>query len=366
VNKKVLTHYNWRLVAVTLLLLGVGLINLYSSLSFWGGSGGVRLFWTQIAWIILGCGAMCLVSFFDYRNYEYMAFGLYFTIIVMLVLVLLVGKTVGGNKSWLGIWGIGIQPGEFAKLITIIVLSRYFAKNPKPDGYTFFELIPPGIIAIIPMVLVILGRDVGTAFFFVVLFISMAWFARMRISALIVIVVMISIVGYVGYTHVFSESQKSRFTTFVNPEEDVKGSGYHLAQSKIAVGSGGVWGRGYLKGRINKLRYLPEKHTDFVFPVLAEEWGFVGSAATLILYLLFMLFSIDIALRCRERFGVFLALGVVSLIFWQVFINICGVLGLMPLTGVTLPLLSYGGSSIISVLMGIGILLNISLKRYLF
>src|SRR5262249_37080008 len=140
----------------------------------------------------------------------------------------------------------------------------------------------------------------------------------------------------------------------------------HLLQSKIAVGSGQIVGKGYLKGMHNKLLYLPEKHTDFIFPVLAEEWGFVGAMVVLLLYLALLVFGINLASKAKEAFGVFLALGVTSLFFWQIAINIGGVLGLMPLTGVTLPLLSYGGSSLVTILIGISLLLNISMRRFMF
>jgi rod shape determining protein RodA len=227
-------------------------------------------------------------------------------------------------------------------------------------------MFKPAMLMLIPFVLIVLQGDMGSSLFLILIFFSVAMFAKIRWGTLILLVVVGIIAAGTIYQFGLKEYQRSRIFQFVHPETDIRGSGYHLMQSKIAVGSGKIFGKGYLKGNINKLRYLPERHTDFIFPVFAEEWGFLGSIVILCLFGALLLMGVEIASKARERFGIFLAIGIVAMLFWQVVINLGGVLGLMPLTGVTLPLMSYGGSSVIAVLIAIGLLQNISRRRFMF
>ncbi|MBI2342002.1 MAG: rod shape-determining protein RodA [Deltaproteobacteria bacterium] len=364
--KKQIEHVNWALIIIVSVLTVIGLINLYSALNVWGEAGNLKLVWFQMLWTVIGIIFLLILSFSDYRIFERLAYALYVISIIFIILPLFVGGTVAGHKSWLGIGGFGIQPSEFAKVLTLIVLAKYFSENPNPDGFGFVELIKPFVIAIIPAVIVTLQGDFGSALFFVLIFASLAWFAGIRKDVILIIAAFGILISVAGYHYFLSDYQKARITTFINPSFDVKGRGYHIAQSRIAVGSGKIFGKGYLKGNINKLKYLPEKHTDFVFPVLAEEWGFVGTCVTLLFYYALLAAAIEIAKQARDRFGTFIAVGIGSYFFWQITINIGGVLGLMPLTGVTLPLLSYGGSSTISVFASIGLLLGVSKKRFVF
>ncbi|PIR17349.1 MAG: rod shape-determining protein RodA [Deltaproteobacteria bacterium CG11_big_fil_rev_8_21_14_0_20_49_13] len=357
---------NWTLLGTVFALVIIGIVNLYSALNMWGESGNLRLIWMQGLWIIIGGLFLAVFAFSDYRILEKLSLPIYFIVIVLLVLTIFFGKSVGGNRNWIGIGGLGIQPSEFAKLAVILLLSRYFANNPRPDGFNFIELIKPAIAAGIPAALIIMQHDIGSTLFFILILMSYAWFGKAKRRVVFFVVIVAVIGSFVGYNYLLSPHQKARITTYLNPELDVKGSGYHMAQSKIAVGSGKFWGKGYLKGNINKLKYLPEKHTDFVFPVLAEEWGFLGAVITLFFYFLFLSITIEISRQARDRLGIFLAFGIGALFFWQLVINLGGVLGLIPLTGITLPLLSYGGSSTISVMSAIGILLSVSKKRFVF
>ncbi len=357
---------NWALVTVAGALLVIGVVNLYSALSMWGEEGTSRLAWLQLAWIGIGALFTLTLSFSDYRVLERLAYLFYIISLLLVAASLFTGHTVYGHKSWLGLGGFGIQPSEFAKLATIIVMARFFANNPNPEGFSFSELIKPTIVCAVPTALVVLQKDLGSALFFVLIFTSFAWFAKVQKRVALLVIVASIFTCAAGYYYVLSDYQKARITTFLNPSYDVKGSGYHIAQSRIAVGSGQIWGKGYLKGNVNKLKYLPEKHTDFVFPVLAEEWGFAGCAVTLALYYALLSMIIELGRTARERFGTFLAVGIGAYFFWQIAINIGGVLGLMPLTGVTLPFLSYGGSSTITILVAIGLLLSISRKRFVF
>lgn len=365
-KRKILENFNWSLWSAIFALVGIGLVNLYSALNVWGEGGMVHLFWHQLIWI--GIGLLILVVFvsMDYRFWYKLCWFFYGLSILLLVLVILVGKDVSGNKSWLELGGFSMQPSEFAKLGLVFVLAKYFSDNPQPMGYGFKELLKPLGLTLVPMLLVLLEKDLGGTLFYPLIFATLAYVARLRKKAVILFFCIISVVGVAAYQYGLKPYQKERIRVFLNPEADARKGGYHLVQSKIAVGSGQIFGKGYLKGQINKLRYLPDRHTDFIFPVLAEEWGLVGSLLTLGLYAFILWSGIGIAIRAREPFGSFLATGVVAILFWHLVINVCGVLGMIPLTGVPLPFLSYGGSSTVAFLIGIGLLLNIHMRRFMF
>lgn len=360
------TRYNWTLLAIIAAIVAAGLVNLYSALDIWGGSGNVPVFWSQFTWVISGLALMAFFSFFDYHLIERAAVPLYVFSIFLLACVLVFGKTVAGHRSWLGVGGLGMQPAEFAKLALVFMLTKYFSSRPNPEGVSLFEMWRPFLFSMIPAFFVVMQGDLGSALFFLLIFATFAWFGQLRKRGIAILVAAAVACSVVLYFFALSNYQKERITSFLNPEADIKGSGYHLVQSRIAVGSGGLWGKGYMKGNVNKLKYLPEKHTDFAFSVLAEEWGFSGSVVVLLLYFLLFYTGIDIAKRARDRTGLFMALGICAFIFWHVVINLGGVLGLIPLTGVTLPLVSYGGSSMVIVLLSLGVLSSISMRRFLF
>lgn len=364
-DKRKTSRFDWPMLVFVFMLLGVGLLNLHSALGTWGKPEGSTLLWSQLVWIIIGFVFMGFIALFDYHLVEKAAAPIYVFSILLLIAVILFGKTIAGHKAWLAIGGIVFQPSEFAKLALIIMLSKYFSHSPHPEGVTIFEIWKPVVYAAIPAILVLLQGDLGSSLFFILIFGTYAWFGRLRgkwIAALIFVVVIGSIFVYFFG---LADYQKARITSFIDPTVDARGTGYHLVQSRIAVGSGGFFGKGYLKGNINKLEYLPEKHTDFIFPVLAEEWGFIGAAFVLGLYFLLFASGIEVAKKARDRAGLFLALGIVAFLFWHVVINLSGVLGLMPLTGVTLPFLSYGGSSTIVFMSSVGVLFSISMRRFL-
>ncbi len=366
-DKRLKSHFHWPFFWTTLALLLVGLLNLHSATYDLSQGGVSSLVWSQgislVVGLVLGFGLLLI----DYRIFVRLAYPLYFFSLLLLVLVLFFGKTVAGNRSWLILGPLTFQPSEFAKLALILILSRTLADSPPATGaYRFSELIRPGLLIGIPLTLIILGRDLGSAVFFLVASFSMLFFAKIQKKILIILIGISLVGGAVAYQFVLSPHQRTRIESFLNPGADPRGTGYHLLQSKITVGSGRILGKGYLKGLHSKLLYLPEKHTDFIFPVLAEEWGFVGSLVLLSLYVALLIFGLEIASKARERFGVFLGIGLVLIFFWQIAINLGGVLGLMPLTGVTLPLLSYGGSALVSNLLAISLLLNISMRRFMF
>ncbi|HSA58122.1 MAG TPA: rod shape-determining protein RodA [bacterium] len=365
-DKRLKYHFHWPLLWVTLALSVVGLLNLYSATYDIAVGSVSPLFVSQLVWFAVGIALGMASLLIDYRILLRLAYPLYAVSVILLALVPFFGKEVAGNRNWLMIGPFTMQPSEFAKIAFIIVMARFLSDHPTTHGYGVRGLLRPLALLLPPLLLILAGKDIGSSLFLILTFASLVMFAGVR-AKVVLLCVAIGVVGAVGmYKKVLSGHQKARIEAFLHPDADPKGIGYHLLQSKIAVGSGQIIGKGYLKGMHNKLLYLPEKHTDFIFPVLAEEWGFVGSSVVLGLYLAILVFGIQLASKAKESFGVFLALGVTALFFWQVAINLGGVLGLMPLTGVTLPLLSYGGSSLVTILIGISLLLNISMRRFMF
>lgn len=357
---------HWPMIFVAGVLTSIGLVNLFSALHLWGAGSYLKLFWLQLVWIFIGSIVALAVTRYDYRLLLRSTNYLVVATLILLGLVLLVGKVIGGNRNWLGVGGMGIQPSEFAKIVVVLLFAKHFTDAASPKGYKIGELFKPIGSLLLITGAVALGGDMGTTLFISLIGASMVAIAGLKWKSTLVVVLLACSAATVGYFTVLTPVQRARVTTFLHPEDDPRGKGYHVMQSRIAIGSGKVWGRGYMKGTVNKLRYLPERHTDFIFPVLAEEWGFAGCVVTVLCYLLLITFGCEVAVGAGTRFGSFLAAGIVFWLFWQVAINLGGVLGLMPLTGVTLPFLSYGGSSMIVAFAAIGLLLSIHRRRHLF
>lgn len=366
-QKKINAIFSWPILWVIVSILVIGLVNLYSATYFWGeGDATTGLFWSQLLWTMIGIIGMVLIALIDYRLLQRFAYPLYILCCTLLLLSVIIGDAVRGTHGWLKIGPVSIQPVEFAKLSYILVSASFFSNNPNPEGYTLRDLIKPAALMLLPFGLIILQGDMGSSLFLIGIFVAMSLFAGVRRKTIIICAIIACVGAGSVFTFGLKDYQRARIFTFMHPEADIKGSGYHLMQSKIAVGSGKIFGKGYLKGNINKLRYLPERHTDFIFPVFAEEWGFAGSLILLGLYSALLFMGVETGAKSRDRFGAFIAIGITSLIFWQLLINLGGVLGLMPLTGVTLPLMSYGGSSMIAILASMGLLISIHRRRFMF
>jgi rod shape determining protein RodA len=272
---------------------------------------------------------------------------------------------VYGSRRWLALGPIGFQPSELTKIAIILVLATYFNRRPRHESLRLKDLLVPGLLVLLPAGLIIKQPDLGSGILVLLVAASMILFVGVSWRTLVGCGLTLMLCSPVIWCFL-KDYQRQRLLTFLNPEKDPLGAGYHILQSMIAVGSGQFWGKGFLQGTQSQLYFLPEQHTDFVFSVFAEEWGFAGSALLLLLYGGLVLWGLQVALDCKERFGHYLALGVTGLIFWQIFINLCMVTGFMPVVGIPLPLFSYGGSSLITTLLGVGFLLNIRMRRYLF
>lgn len=343
-----------------LLIMGLGFINLNSA----SIATGYPFQWKQLQWYSAGLFIIGVMMIFDYRLLLRYAVHVYFLILVLLVLVLVVGKTVGGSQRWLPLGFFNLQPSEFAKLGIVLLLARVIALDQK-GSYTFRDLVRPAAILIPPVILINLQPDLGTSLLLMAIAGSMVLLATIRWTTVLTLASM-CMAGLPLLWKFLRPYQQQRIKTFFNPENDPLGSGYHVIQSKIAVGSGQIIGKGYGKGTQAHLGFLPEVHTDFAFSIWAEEWGFVGAVILIVLFAVMLWRCVSIAAMTRERFGTFLAIGVAAMIFWQVFINTCMVTGLMPVVGIPLPFISYGGSSVLTACMGLGLVLNVRARRFLF
>jgi len=364
-DRRLLQHFDWILLLILILIGAISTINLYSATFPIRDVGGSQIFLKHIYWFLIGFALLLLMTTFDYHLLERLAYLIYFFSISLLVLVLVLGEIYSGSQRWLNIWGITFQPSEFFKITLIIVLAAYFADHGEYTEYRLRDLWRPFLLIIVPFLLIIKQPDLGTALILIFISFSIILFMKVNWKSLLILI-MISLLSAPFIWFNLKDYQQKRILSFLNPGSDPLGSGYHIIQSKIAVGSGLLWGKGFLKGTQTHLHFLPEQHSDFAFSVMAEEWGFVGSAFLLILYLLLILWGINIAKNSKDMFGTILAVGIVSIVFWQLIINVSMAIGLLPVVGIPLVFLSSGGSSIISTMAGMGLLMNISMRRFMF
>ena len=363
VDRRLLSHFDWGLFTITFLICLVGLILLYSAIHVDDAASQISIFYKQLVWIGLGFGIMACVSGFHYKHLDKWAPVIYTISLVLLICVHFFGRHAGGSTRWLVLGPLNLQPSEPVKIAVIIILARYFAHNAQKTGLTFRELLTPMVLVSIPFFLVATQPDLGTAGTILLIAAAMTVFTKVERKTFIVLSMVVVLAIPAGWK-ILEPYQKERLHTLLSPESDPLGAGYHIRQSKIAVGSGQVFGKGYLEGTQKKLSFLPEQHTDFIFSVLAEEWGFAGSVLVLFMFLLLIAFAVNIASGCRDAFGTILCVGIAAMIFLQVFVNMAMVMGLMPVVGMPLPLVSYGGSSIFTIFLGIGLLMNVSIRRY--
>lgn len=362
-DRRLVQHFDWVLLVITILIATIGIVTLYSAVM--ADPARSHLYVKQLYWFVIGVIAMSAAFLFDYRMLERWSGPIYFFTIALLIAVLLFGKVVSGSQRWLFFGPISVQPSELTKITCIIVLARYFSENITYGGISLRDLAKPFLWIIVPFCLIAKEPDLGSALLILLIAGSMVLFIKIKRGSFLFLTLLgASVTPLVWFF--LKGYQKQRILTFLNPERDPMGAGYHIIQSKIAVGSGMLFGKGFLKGTQSYLSFLPEQHTDFIFSVLAEEWGFLGAVTMISLYLMLLVCGINIALRSRENFGTIMAVGIVSMIGWQVFINVGMTMGLMPVVGVPLPLVSYGGSSVLATMIGIGLLMNISMRRFIF
>jgi len=342
-----------------LFLSVVGLVNLVSA-------SPTPNFWhRQLISFVIGFGMMMLVAGIHYRLFEQVAYPFYALIMMFLLLTVLWGTLIGGSRSWLRIGPWSMQPSEFVKIATVLAMAKYFHDQHVGGPYGLRQLLTPALIGLCPVTLIMLQPDLGTATMLGFIVVGMILFVGVRRRLIVVGVVLAMVMAPLSWK-VMKAHQKDRIYAFINPGVDPTGTGYNVIQSMVTVGSGRVVGKGYKLGTQTALKYLPEVHTDFVFSVLGEEWGFIGCFILLGCFLFLLLWGIKIAAGAKDRFGALTALGVVLLIFWHTVINIAMTLGVFPVVGIPLPFLSYGGSFLISVFVGMGMLMSIEERRFMF
>ena len=359
-GSRVVSRLDLNFMGTAIVIAAIGCLAVYSATYF---GKDAPLFQKQIIWSVIGIGLMLLFTFVDYRVFLDTSLILYGIGMVLLLYLLIWGRATANVNSWIHIAGFQFQPSEFMKIFTALVLAKYFDSNDRayltPRTFSMIMLIIGG-----PLLLIIIQPDFGTAASYFPLVAAAMFFGGIKPKFWAIAVLIAAIALPSAWFFFLKPYQKERIMIFLDPEREPLGSGYQVTQAKIAIGSGGIYGKGFKEGTQAKLEYLPAKHTDFIFAVLAEEWGFVGVIVVLALYLYLVLQAFRIAKTARDRAGTFLAISLISFFIFHIFINVAMQIGLLPTTGIPLPLISYGGSSTMMFFIAIGLILNVDMRRF--
>ncbi len=394
---------DYNITILVTLLLSIGLIAVYSATS--SGSGESVYFQRQVVYALTGFLIMLVMPYLSFRFIERVSYLFYALSIVMLVLVSVIGVKGFGAERWLAVGPLKIQPSEFAKMATVMAVARYLSdRDVNVNRLKGFFTVTA--IILVPFLFIIKQPDLGTSLVFLALYLPLLFWAGLNGFALFLIIspvitvltsfniwvlvvwlviisgflyfsrkkwlILITIVAVhvgIGFATPYMwdqlhDYQKNRIETFLNPEHDPRGAGYQIIQSQVAIGSGGVWGKGFLNGTQTHLKFLPAQHTDFIFSVIAEEWGLVGVTSVLLLFLILLIYLIGLASTVKSRFASMTLVGVAAILFFHIFVNIGMTVGVAPVTGLPLPLISYGGSFLLSTMLMLGIVQNLSYNRY--
>lgn len=359
IDRRLFENIDWSLIGLLIFNSALGVVFIYSSSHYL--SGGFYL--KQIFWILLSLGVLFLVLSVDYKIL--VTYSLYFYIFLMIVLagMLFFGRVTGGSKSWIKIASFQGQPSELAKIVVILLLARLFSefkKNYLSAGAVFLSVVAIAL----PIFLVALQPDLGTALTFFPALVASLILGGLRRKTLILLLIISLFLSFAGWNFYLKDYQKQRLTTLVFPGHDPKGAGYHILQSKIAIGSGGFLGKGFKKGTQSQLRFLPARHTDFIFSVVGEEFGFIGVLLGMFSYYFFLSRLFKSVGKSRDRAGAYIVFMVAMMIAFQFFVNVMMISGLFPVTGIPLPTFSYGGSSLLATYIGVSLVLNVKMRRF--
>jgi rod shape determining protein RodA len=353
--------FDWVLLMFVLLICALGVVEIYST-TYGTKFAGAHV--RQIYWILAGLALMFIVSLFNYQILLENSLWFYGAAVLALLAVTFFGKKYLGARRWILLpGGQHFQPSEWVKLALIVALARYFSEE-NERGASLSDVAKAGAIAAVPMLLVLKQPDLGTALTYVPVAVMALFLGGIKFRHAAVILLVAGVLAPAVWHWGLKPYQKDRLTSFLHPDADSQKSGYQLEQSKIAVGSGGIWGKGVLKGSQTQGLFLPEPHTDFIFAAWSEEHGFVGALALLLLYLLVLMRLIHNAQTASDRAGGFVVMGVVAILLFHVLVNAGMVVGFMPVTGIPLPLMSYGGSSLLFMFLALGIVMNIRMRRF--
>jgi rod shape determining protein RodA len=357
-ERRLYYHIDWAMIAAILALCAIGLANIQSATG-----GFTRVYYTQIYGILLGLIAMVVALAVDYRTLCDKSHWIYIAVVVLLVYVLFFGAVRGGSRRWIDLGVFNLQPSEFAKAALALVLAKFFGES-RRGALTQIDLVIAAAITAVPLLVIARQPDLGTAVTLIPVGFAIAFVAGMPMRIVGIVALAAVLAAPVAWKFALQDYQKERIETFLDPSQDAKGAGYQQIQARITVGSGGLWGKGFMKGTQGQLRFLPESNNDFIFSVQAEEYGFAGVLVALGLYLFVILRSLESARLAKDRLGAYLVLGVLASFTFQVVYNITMSAGLAPVKGLTLPLMSSGGSSIIATLLGFGLILNVRMRRF--
>jgi len=358
--------FDLSVLLISIVLIAIGIFNLRSATRLEISTHEAGLYKKQLVFVGIGFGAILISLFLNYRILERLAYFIWGINTLALGAIFIAGRTSLGATRWLNFGFINFQPSEFMKLSLVIVLAKYFSQSRRLNGHGFRDLLPALFLVGIPAALTILQPDFGTGVMMFLIFGSIALFVKIKPRVILIILMVALPAGFITFKYGLKSYQQKRIITFLNPAHDPHGAGYNTIQSMIAVGSGQITGKGYMKGTQSRLSFLPEQHTDFIFSVFNEEWGFLGSCILLGFFATLLLSGIRIAGNTNDKFGAILAIGITAIYFWHILINLCMVIGLAPVVGIPLPFLSYGGSSLILNMLGIAILTNIANKKFMF
>lgn len=353
-----LRDLDWVLLLTALIIAAIGTVEIYSTTMHTALAGEYK---KQIEWVLVGAVLAIIASQIDYQIIFDQAIPLYIISVLGLAGLLVIGHPVGGVRRWISIGGFSFQVSEMVKLIIIICVAAYFAgRRAKP--VTWQDLALLAILVGLPAALVAREPDLGTALTFAPAAIAGVFFAGIRFRLLLVLALGFALMLPVGW-HVLRPYQRERLMTFVHPTQDVRGSSYQVTQSKIAIGSGGLWGKGIGNGTQSRLGFIPVSHADFIFAAYAEEQGFAGAFVVLFLYFILLVRLLDGAQRAGDRVGAFFVIGLASVLFFQVAVNVGMMIGFLPITGIPLPLMSQGGSSVLFTFVGLGLAMSVKMRR---
>jgi len=359
-ERRLYYHIDWALLFAILALCAMGVLMIFSATAATPATS--RMYVTQSYAIVLGLVAMVVTLSVDYRAFTDKSHLLYIWLLGALLYVVFFGDVQMGARRWIPIGSLNLQPSEFAKVGVALVLAKYFGENRGIPSWP--DLAVAGVLTAIPLGLIAKEPDLGTAVTLVPVFMAVAYLAGIQTRILGFLVAALLVAAPVAWQFALKDYQKTRISTFLDPSQDAKGAGYQQIQARITVGSGGLQGKGFRQGTQGQLRFLPVAHNDFIFSVLAEERGFVGVVVALALYLFVIVRTLEAARLAKDRLGSYLVIGVLASFTFQVIYNITMSAGLAPVKGLTLPLMSYGGSSMIATLAAFGLVLNVRMRRF--
>jgi rod shape determining protein RodA len=358
-NRRILFSFDWPWLLSLLTLSAIGLIAIWSTTS---GTALSPYFGRQSIALCLAMGVFLAMLYFDYHVYSDFIVSIYISGLALLGLVLLFGRTVHNNRSWLSLGSFALQPSELVKVVVIVALAKYYAESDH-ENLEWRELLIGGLIVSVPMLLGVLQGDLGTAITFVPIYIALSFLGGVKRKYILVLLLAAALLAPVGWM-LLKDYQKGRIQTVINPGSDPRRLGYHTIQSEIAIGSGKFLGKGLQHGSQSQLGFLPARHTDFIFAVLSEEMGFVGSMGLLFVLLFVGLRLLRASKEAKDKIGVYLVAGVLAIFLFHVMVNIGMVVGLLPIVGIPLPFVSAGGSSLVASFAGMSLCMNVKMRRY--